>query len=77
MSRIYLSRRDLRTPEHAQNAAVEAITDWQDTLVRNALGQKYHASARVLLRRPWWMPGPLYQALLRSIVVEHQAERKK
>ena len=77
MSRIFLSRRDVRTPAVAQERALLAVSDWQRTIVRNALGQKFRASARVELRRPWWLPEPLYQALLRSIVVEHHAERTR
>jgi hypothetical protein len=77
MSRIYLSARDVRTPAKAERAAVMAITDWQETVVRNALGQKFKASARVELCRPWWMPGFLYNVLMRSILVEHRAERMR
>lgn len=77
MSRVYLSRRDVRSPQIAQDRAVEALTDWQETIVRNALGQKFRATARVGIRRPWWMPRGMYHALLRSIVVEHHAEQKR
>ena len=77
MSRIYLGHRDVRSPEAAERAAREEIVGWTSTLVRNALGQKFRASARVELQRPWWMPGALYQRLLRSIVVESRAERTR
>lgn len=77
MSRIYLSRRDIRTPEQASRASFDAISEWQATEVRNALGQRFRATVRVGLRRPWWMPAPLYHALLRSVVTEHGWERTR
>lgn len=77
MSRIYLSRRDIRTPEQASRAAHEAIVDWRSTEIRNALGQRFRASIHVELHRPWWMPARLYEALMRSIVVETNAERTR
>jgi hypothetical protein len=77
MSRIYLGHRDVRSPEAARTAARDEILGWHSTEVRNALGQKFRASMRVELVCPWWMPGPLYQRLLRSIVVETRAERTR
>lgn len=71
MSRVYLGARDSRSPEALTKATVEALTDWQETVIRNALGQRFRAGMRVGLRRPWWMPGPLYHLLLASIVTEH------
>lgn len=75
--RLFLSRRDTRSPDAARHATFEAISDWQATLVKNALGQKFRASARVVLRRPWWMPSPLYRALMRSVVVESGWEQRR
>ena len=77
MSRLYLGHRDVRSPEAAGAAAFEAISDWQATIVKNALGQRFRASVRVGLRRPWWMPAPLYRALLRSVVTESRWEQKR
>ena len=37
----------------------------------------FDAISRVGLRRPWWMPGPLYRALLRSVVTESGWEQKR
>ena len=77
MSRLYLGSRDVRSPEAARHATFGAISDWQQTEIKNALGQKFRASVRVGLRRPWWMPGPLYRALLRSVVTESGWEQKR
>lgn len=77
MSRIFLSRRDVASPAKAQSAAHDAITEWRTTEVRNALGQKFRASVHVQVRRPWWMPGPLYRAIMRTIVIQAKAERVK
>jgi hypothetical protein len=67
----------VRSPEAAGRATVEAIADWQATIVKNALGQRFRASVRVGLRRPWWMPAPLYRVLLRSVVTESRWEQKR
>ena len=75
--RLYLGHRDVRSPEAVSTATFEAISDWQATIVKNALGQRFRASVRVGLRRPWWMPGPLYRALLRSVVTESRWEQKR
>ncbi len=75
--RLYLSRRDTRSPEAVRAATFEAISDWQATEVKNALGQKFRATVRVGLRRPWWMPGPLYRALMRSVVTESAWEQRR
>ena len=75
--RIYLDARDTRSPDAARRSSFEAISDWQATEVKNALGQRFRATARVVLRRPWWMPGPLYRALLRSVVVESHWEQRR
>lgn len=77
MSRIYLGRRDVRDAATASSRAHEAIVEWRSTEIRNALGQRFRSSIHVELRRPRWMPGPLYRALMRSIVVETQAERTR
>ena len=77
MSRIYLSRRDTRTPEQAAQTAAAAISEWREVEVRNALGQHFRSSMRVSIRRPWWMPAPLYRALMRSVVLETQSERTR
>ena len=77
MSRIYLGRRDVRDATAAQAAAFEAISEWRQTEIRNALGQRFRASVRVGLRRPWWLPRRLYHALLASVVTEDRLERKR
>ena len=77
MSRLYLSRRDTRSAEAARQASFEAISEWQATEIKNALGQKFRASVRVGLRRPWWLPSPIYRALLRSVVTESRLEQKR
>lgn len=74
MSRIYLGHR-ASTPGRAERAALQAITDWRQTEIRNALGQKFRSSIQVNLRRPWWMPSRLYLALMRSVVVSSKSER--
>lgn len=75
--RIYLGARDVRSPKAATRATFEAISAWQETEVRNALGLKFRATTRVGLSRPWWMPGPVYRSLLRSIVTESSWERQR
>ena len=75
--RVYLGRRDVRSPETARRAAFEAISEWESTVVKNAMGQRFRASVRVGLRRPWWMPAPLYHRLLSSIVTESGWEQKR
>ncbi len=77
MSRLYLGRRDVRSPEAARHASFEAISAWESTIVKNAMGQRFRASVQVGLRRPWWMPAPLYRALLRSVVTESRWEQKR
>jgi hypothetical protein len=77
MSRIFLSSRDVTSPAKAATTAHDAITEWRTTEVRNALGQKFRASVHVEVRQPWWMPGPLYRALMRTIVIEAKAERTR
>jgi hypothetical protein len=77
MSRLYLSRRDTRSPAVAQQATFDAISDWQATEIKNALGQHFRASVRVGLRRPWWMPRALYRALLASVVTEARWEQRQ
>jgi len=77
MSRIYLGRRDVRSAAQASRSAHEAIVEWRSTEIRNALGQRFRASVRVEVRQPWWMPSWLYERLMRSIVVETDAERTR
>lgn len=38
--------------------------------VTDAVGITFRQSVRVTIRRPRWMPGPVYRALMRTIVVE-------
>ena len=75
--RIYLGARDTRSATAVRSATVEAISEWQATEIKNALGQKFRATVRVGLRRPWWLPTPLYLALLRSIVTESAWEQRR
>lgn len=73
--RIYLRRREIDTPAKAAQSAHVAIVDWRVAEIRNALGQRFRSTLHVEVRRPWWMPGWLYERLMRSIVVETNAER--
>ena len=74
--RLFLSRRDLRSPEIAAARTRQVISEWESVRVKTALGTHFRHSSRVELVRPWWMPAALYRWLLRSIVVETQAEEK-
>lgn len=74
--RIYLGARDLATPEKAAARTREVIADWESVRVKTALGTHFRYTSRVELVRPWWMPAWLYGRLMRSIVVENQAEEK-
>lgn len=53
------AREELRRRERVTAAAIRRATGKSLTLVK--------------LHRPWWMPGPLYRALLRSVTVEDRA----
>lgn len=75
--RIYLGRRDVRTPARAAETAHAAIVAWRSTEVRNALGQHFRASVQVEVRRPWWMPLAVYERLMRTVVVTSSAERRR
>lgn len=75
-TRRYLSKRDLAEPVKAASRTREILSDWQTLQIGTALGAKFRHHARVTLRRPAWMPGPLFRVLLRSIVVETQNEER-
>lgn len=77
MSRVFLNARKLRTPAIARANTTIALMDWQDELIRTALGQSFRVRGRVVLRRPRWMPARLYTALLRSILVERKVEERR
>ena len=77
VTRRYLNARDVRTPAIAAARTKELLTDWQTLQVGTALGTKFRHHARVAIIRPWWMPGALYQRLLRSIVIETENEERK
>ena len=72
----YLRARDMADPAKAVRKRDKIIADWSELRVQTALGVQFRHGARVSLRRPWWMPGPLYRVLLRSIVVEQRAEER-
>jgi hypothetical protein len=56
-----------------RDEAAKTISDWQETRVRNALGQEFRStSSRVLIRRPGWMPGWFYRRLMRTVVIEER-----
>jgi hypothetical protein len=77
VSRIYVGKRKAASPRKTERAVAEAIGEWRDLEVRNALGQKFRASMQVALRRPWWMPGFFYRRLMATVVVENKLERKR
>jgi hypothetical protein len=76
-TRRYLCRRDLANPLKAALRTREVLTEWQTLQVSTALGVKFRHHARVTLRRPWWMPGPLFRLLLASIVLETENEERE
>jgi hypothetical protein len=75
-ARAYLRARDLATPVKAVAKRDRIIADWSALRVQTALGAQFRHESRVSLRRPWWMPGPLYRRLLASIVVEYRAAER-
>jgi hypothetical protein len=77
MARAYVGGRKSADPAKTERAIAEAVGDWQRMEIRNALGQKFRASMQVEIRRPWWMPGLLYRALMRAVVVHSRLERLK
>ena len=74
--RAYLNARKTRDPRAARAHAVKVLTDWEDLKIQTALGAQFNVRGRVVLRRPWWMPAPLFWALLRSIVVERRVTER-
>lgn len=72
----YLRARDLVHPLKAVAKRDKVIADWTTLKVQTALGAQFRHGARVSLRRPIWMPGPLYRLLLRSIIVDYRAEER-
>ncbi len=51
------------------------IAEWQSARVRDALGRTYRTtSTRVVVRKPGWMPGPMFRWLMRCVVVEERLE---
>ena len=76
-TRRYLNARDLASPVKAALRTREVLTDWQTLQISTALGAKFRHHARVTIRRPAWMPGPLFRVLLRSIVLETQNEERE
>jgi hypothetical protein len=77
VSRIYVGKRKSADPGKTGRAVAEAISEWRDVEIRNALGQKFRGSVQVFLRRPMWMPSFLYRRLMASVVVENKLERKR
>jgi hypothetical protein len=69
-SKRFLNRRKVRNIVVARQAAAEVISDWEQLRMKTALGAKFGRKTRVVLHRPWWMPGRLYTVLLSSIVTE-------
>ena len=72
----YLRARDLSDPTRAIRKRDHVIADWTEFKVQTALGVQFRHGARVSLRRPIWMPGPLYRLLLRSIIVEYRTKER-
>jgi hypothetical protein len=77
VSRAYVGTRKSASPAKTEREIAAAVGDWQRLEIRNALGQKFRASMQVEIRRPWWMPSPLYRALMRAVVVHSRLERLK
>ena len=74
----YLRARDMAHPAKAVAKRDKLIADWSALKVQTALGVQFRHESRVSLRRPWWLPGPLYRILLGSIIVEYRsAERTR
>lgn len=69
-ARAFLGRRKTRTPEAFRRHATRELAGWQEHRIRTALGMEFRQTSRVLIVQPWWMPGPLYRRLMRSIVIE-------
>ena len=74
--RAYLRARDLASPAKAVARRDQVIADWSTLRVQTALGVQFRHESRVILRRPWWMPGRLYRRLLSSIVVDYRASER-
>jgi hypothetical protein len=75
-TRAYLRARDLSTPAKAVAKRDRIISEWTTLQVQTALGAQFRHDARVLLRRPRWMPEAIYRRLLASIVVETRAAER-
>lgn len=72
----YLRAREMAEPAKALRKRDKVIADWTTLKVQTALGVQFRHGARVRLRQPWWMPGPLYRVLMRSIIVDYRAEER-
>jgi hypothetical protein len=66
----FLGERKTTSPEKFAKHSRRVLADWQEHRIRTALGMEFRQSSRVLIVKPWWMPGPLYRRLMRSIVIE-------
>lgn len=42
----------------------------KELYVRSTLGMHFHQHIRILVRKPTWMPGFLYNGLMRTIIIE-------
>lgn len=59
----------------AEGEVHRVIAEWQSARVRDALGREYRTtSSRVVVRKPGWLPGPLFRWLMRCVVVEERLE---
>jgi len=75
VSRVFLGGRKTADPAKTERAVAESVAEWRTLELRNALGMKFRASMQVQVRRPRWMPDPLYRWFMRTIVVPSKLER--
>ncbi|MEW6223179.1 MAG: hypothetical protein AB1627_00980 [Chloroflexota bacterium] len=66
----FLGARKSSTPEAFGRHATRLLADWQEHRIRTALGMEFRQTSRVLIARPWWMPGWLFRRLMRSVLIE-------
>jgi hypothetical protein len=71
-AKVYLRARQLRNPMKARVAVTQAISEFEELKIKTALGHHLGRRSRIVLRRPWWMPGRFYTWLLSTIVAETQ-----
>lgn len=70
VTKRFMGSRKVRDLKAVTGHTAQLIADWEQLRVRTAMGNTFKRESRIVLRRPRWMPGPLYTRLMRSIVVE-------